>query len=136
MPSGSVCALQESVFQSCVSSGSSIVGLMATSSKRAYAIPSLLHPEPLFLWQSSADLYLHRRHSNTVLSQSLWSLWVLVHTKFEPSEHLWQEWGLILKVKLPLIPSCWGFSFALGCEVSPHSCSSAAQPLLQCLPSC
>ena len=35
---GSVCALQESISQSCVSSGSSVVGLMATSSKRAYAI--------------------------------------------------------------------------------------------------
>ena len=32
------CALWESVSQSCVSSGSSMVGLMATSSKRAYAI--------------------------------------------------------------------------------------------------
>ena len=32
------CALQESISQSCVSSGSSVVGLMATSSKRAYAI--------------------------------------------------------------------------------------------------
>ena len=36
---GSVCALQESVSQSCVSSGGSMVGLMVTSSKRAYAIP-------------------------------------------------------------------------------------------------
>ena len=35
---GSVCALQESISQSCVSSGDSVVGLMATSSKRAYAI--------------------------------------------------------------------------------------------------
>ena len=35
---GSVCALQESVSQSCVSSGGSVAGLMATSSKRAYAI--------------------------------------------------------------------------------------------------
>ena len=32
---GSVCALPESVSQSCVSSGSSMVGLTATSSKRA-----------------------------------------------------------------------------------------------------
>ena len=55
---------------------------------------------------------------------------------FEPSEHLWQEWGLILKVKLPLIPSCWGFSFALGHGVSPHSPFSTVQPPLQCLPSC
>ena len=37
---------------------------------------------------------------------------------FEPSEHLWQVWGLILNVILPLLPSCWGFSFALGCGAS------------------
>ena len=34
----SLCALQESISQSYVSSGSSMVGLIATSSKRAYAI--------------------------------------------------------------------------------------------------
>ena len=44
---------------------------------------------------------------------------------FESSECLWQEWGLILNTNLPLLPSCWGFSFALGRGVSPHSCSSA-----------
>ena len=43
---------------------------------------------------------------------------------FEPSEHLWWEWGLILNANSPLLPSCWGFSFALGCGVSPHSHSS------------
>ena len=53
---------------------------------------------------------------------------------FEPSERLWQEWGLNLNVNSPLLPSCWGFS-ALGCGVSPHSCSSAMQPPLRCLPS-
>ena len=67
---------------SCVSSGGSMVGLTATSSKRAYAIPSLLHPEPLPLQKSTADPYFHRIHSNTVLSQSLWDLWLLVHTRF------------------------------------------------------
>ena len=41
---GSVCALQESVSQSCVSSGGSMVGLMVTSSKRAYAIPRSTAP--------------------------------------------------------------------------------------------
>ena len=40
----SVCALQESISQSCVSSGSSMVGLMVTSSKRAYAIPKSAAP--------------------------------------------------------------------------------------------
>ena len=67
--------------QSCVSSGSSMVGLMVASSKRAYAYPGLLHPESLPLQQSTADTYLCRRHSNTVLSQSLWGL-VLVCTMF------------------------------------------------------
>ena len=32
---------------------------------------------------------------------------------FEPSECLWQVWGLILNTVSPLLPSCWGFSFAL-----------------------
>ena len=88
---GIVCALQESISQSCVSSDSSMVELMVMP------YPSLLHPELLFLWQSTTDPYIHRRCSNTVLSQSLWGSWVLACTRFEPSEHLWQEWGLILK---------------------------------------
>ena len=45
---------------------------------------------------------------------------------FEPFEHLWQVWGLILNMISPLLPSCWGFS-ALGRGVSPHSHSSATQ---------
>ena len=68
--------------QSCVSSGGSVVVLMATYSKKAMPYPGLLHPEPLPLQQSTADLYLLWRHSNTVLSYSLWGLWVLVHTRF------------------------------------------------------
>ena len=71
---GSVCAPQESVSQSCVSSGGSMVGLMATSSKRAYVIPRSAAPEPLPLEQSTADLHRHRRCSNTVVSVSVGSL--------------------------------------------------------------
>ena len=41
---GFVCALQESISQSCVSSASSMVGLMVTSSKRAYALPRSAAP--------------------------------------------------------------------------------------------
>ena len=37
---------------------------------------------------------------------------------FEPAERLWQVWGLILNVILPLLASCWSFSFALECGVS------------------
>ena len=44
--------------------------------------PSLLHPEPLSLRQTTDDPYLHRRHSNTVLSQSLLCSWALVCTRF------------------------------------------------------
>ena len=40
----SVHALQEFISQSCVSSGSFLVGLMVTSSKRAYAIPKFVAP--------------------------------------------------------------------------------------------
>ena len=55
---------------------------------------------------------------------------------FVPSEHLWQVWGLILNVISPLLPSCWGFSFALrrgvsvfgGLQHSPvDSCSAASR---------
>ena len=48
--------------------------------------PGLLHPEPLPLRESTADPYLHRRHSNTVLSQLLWGHWVLVRR--------WEEKGM------------------------------------------
>ena len=49
LPSGSwctkfCCALTKSISQSCVKSGNSMVGLMATSSKRAYDIPRSAAP--------------------------------------------------------------------------------------------
>ena len=44
--------------------------------------PGLLQPEPLSLWQATANQCLHKRHSKAGLSQSLWGLWVLVHTRF------------------------------------------------------
>ena len=66
--------------QSCVRSGSSMVGLMVTSSKRAYAIPTLTAPRAPA--PAAVHCCLLRRHSNTVLAQSLWDLWVLVRTRF------------------------------------------------------
>ena len=39
---------------------------------------------------------------------------------FEPSECFWWESALIPNSNLPLLPSCWGFFFALGHGVSPH----------------
>ena len=50
----------------------------------------------------------------------------------EPSKYLCQVRGLILNVILPLLPSCLGFSFALGCgvpifgEIQHFCCCSAA----------
>ena len=44
--------------------------------------------------------------------------------------------SLILNTNSCLLPSFWGFSFALGCGVSPQSHASAEQPPLQRLPSC
>ena len=60
------------------------------------------------------------KHSKLGLAQSLvGSLDPGEHKDlFEPSNHLWQAWGLILNVVLPILPSCWGFSFALGCVIS------------------
>ena len=37
---------------------------------------------------------------------------------FEPSKDIWWVWDLILNVILPLLPSCWGFSFAFGHRIS------------------
>ena len=103
-----VCALQESVSPVLCKVWPLYCGLMRNSSKRAYAILGLPCPEPMPLQQSTADPYLLRRHPNTVMSQSLWGLWVLKQLMFEPSKHLWWVLGLILKVNLPLLPSCWG----------------------------
>ena len=50
--------------------------------------PGLPHTEPLPLQQSTADLYLLRRHPNTALSKSLWHLWVLVH--------VWALWASLV----------------------------------------
>ena len=87
---GSVCALQESISQSCVSSGGSMVGLMATSSKRFMPYPGLLHPEPLPLQQATADPRLCQSLLDTprqVWISLLWGhcspfSWVLAHTSF------------------------------------------------------
>ena len=67
----SVCALQESVFPVLCKFWRLCGGLMATSSKRAYAISRSTAPRAPAPQQSTGDSYLYRRHPNTVLSQSL-----------------------------------------------------------------
>ena len=67
--------------------------------------PGLLHPEALPPQQSTADLCHLRRHPNTVLSQSLWGLWVLVHTRY-----VWALWV-----------SLAGRGFASKCNFAPST---------------
>ena len=121
---GSVCALQESV------SPVQYKFWWLYGGVNGDLLPEGLCHTQLYCTQSpcppvTADPYFCRRHPNTVLSQSLWGLWVLVHKGlFEPSEHPWCVWGLILNAILLFLLSCWGFS-TLGHGVSPHSHSSA-----------
>ena len=97
------CALQESISQSYISSGGFIVGLMATSSKRTYAIQTPRAPVPAadHCSTSTGDAQTQFCLSLCGISGS-WCAQAL----FEPSEHLWQEWGLILNANSPLLPSC------------------------------
>ena len=68
-------------FPSPVSSGGTIVGLMVTSSKRAYAIPRSAAPRaPVAGHCWPVPLQETFIHSKAGLAQSLWSL--LVHTRF------------------------------------------------------
>ena len=71
---GSVCASKSLFPQSCVSSGSSLVGLMATSSKRPHAVPRSAEPRALPLQQATADPPVPPqetlRHSKAGLAQS------------------------------------------------------------------
>ena len=101
------CALQESISQSYVSSGNSIVGLMVTSSKRTSCHTRTQSPcpcgRPLLTGTSTGD-------AQTQFCLSLCGVpgsWC-AQGLFEPSERLWQEWSLILNANLPLLPSCWG----------------------------
>jgi len=81
-------AFQVSISQSCVSSGSSMVGLMATCSKRAYAIPrsAALHPVTLAVhcWPIPPQEML--KHSS--VSVSVGSLGPGAQSLLEPSEYL------------------------------------------------
>ena len=99
---GSICILQESVSLSCVNSDSSMVGLMVTSSKRAYAIPKSVVPRApvpmvVYCWPVPPQ------EMHKILSQSLWDLWVLVCTRF-----VWALWASLV-----------GMGFDSKCEFAP-----------------
>ena len=106
--------------------GSSMGGLMATSSKRAHATrhvsqvccsQRLCHcSRPLLTHASARDTQTLKGRSGSVSVGSLCTSEYKV--LFEPSEQLWWVWGLILKANSPLLLYYGGFSFALGHGVS------------------
>ena len=100
----------------------SIVVLIATSSKSAYTICCTSQvccsqsPCPcsrsLLTRASAGDTQTLRGRSCSVSCEGHYSLPSVT------SEHLWQVWDFVSNVIVPLLPSCWGFSFALGHGVS------------------
>ena len=103
----------------CLLSGS-MVGLMVTFSERAYATPRIAAPRAPtpaagnLSHTPTGDTQTLRGRSGSVSVGSPDAHKVL----FEPSKCLWQVSGLIRNAFLPLLPSCWGLSFVLGCRVS------------------
>ena len=89
--------------QACVSSGGSIVGLIVTSSKRAYATPRSAAPRAPapaagHCWPVPPQETL--KHSKAGLAQSLWGLLVCTRLCFSPlsvsGEYgVWRVWGEI-----------------------------------------
>ena len=103
----------------CLLSGS-MVGLMATSSKRVYAthrtaVPRAPAPVEGHCWPIPLQDILKGR-SGSVSVGSLDP--AAPNVLFKSSEYLWRVWGLILNMISPLLPSCLSFSFSLAHGVS------------------
>ena len=106
--------------------GGSMVGLITISSKTVYATHCVTQVcctenhcpcgRPLLTHTCARDTQTLKRRPGSVSVGSLDSGEHKV--LFEPSRHLWWVWRLILTAISPLLPSCCGFSFALGSRVS------------------
>ena len=96
-------------FVGCLLSGS-IVGLTCCTSQVCCNQSPCPHSRPLLTHASAGDTQTLKGRYVSVSVGNLGAHKVL----FEPSEHLWQEWDLILNVILPLLPFCCGFSSAFG----------------------
>ena len=86
-----------------------------------------VHMWPLLIHASTGDIQTLKGRSGSVSVGSPGVHKVL----FEPSEHLWQVWGLTINAISPLLPSSWGFSFALVCGVS-FFCGIQHSPVDDC----
>ena len=108
-------------------------GINGDHSKRVYAMPKSIVPRApapaaVHCWPVPPQETLkHSFVSVSVgsLGPGAWALWATLV-------------GMGFDSKHDFAPptSCWGFSFALGCGVSPQSRSSTVQAPLQHLPSC
>ena len=122
----------ESLFPlSCVSSGGSLVGLMAAFSKEGLCNTQVHYSQspcpcdrPLLTHTSAGD-------TQTQLCLSLCGVSGSCCTQgiFEPSEHLWWVWSLILKAISPTI--LLGLLLCPWTWVSPHSRSSGMHSLIK-----
>ena len=93
--------------------GGFMLGLNCHASQVCFSHSTCPHSRPLLTYTLQETL----KHSKAGLAQFLWGL--LVNTGcFQPSKCLWWMWGLFLSAVLLLLPSCWGFSFALESGVS------------------
>ena len=99
---------------------------MANSSKTAYATGCVTQvyctqspcpcSRPLLTHASTGDSQTLKGRSGSVSVGSLSP--GAQKVLFELTEHLWKVLSLILNMISPLLQSCLGFSFALGCGVS------------------
>ena len=103
----------------CLFSGS-MLGLVVTSSKKAYATGCMTEVAESRNLEAGHCCPITPKETQTQVWFSLvGSLGTGANqVLFGPSGHLWWVLGFILNVILPLLPSCWNFSFALGHEVS------------------
>ena len=99
--------------QSCVSFGGSTVGLMVTSSKRAYATPRTAAPRAPTPMAGHCWSVIHRRHSNT--QRKVWL----------------SLWGLLMCTRLCLSPPSvsgrYGVWFCQGSVSFPWFCLATAK---------
>ena len=109
-----VCSAKSLFPQSCVSAGGSRVGLMVTSSKRAYAIPTSTTPRApdpaeVHCWHILPQETL--KHS---LSQSQWGLCVLVCTRY-----VWPHWVSLARMEFDSKHNFVPSAILLGLHLCP-----------------
>ena len=96
-------------------------GLMATSSKSAYAIPKSVAPRaPVPVADHCQPVSPQGTLKHSSVSVSVGSLGPGIHKVCLSTLHISGR-----NTNSPFLPFCWNFSFALGCGISPpsHSCA-------------